>query len=89
MTSYERDDLIHIMKMNRLALQESDSAHLRFSGQLNQSNFEVNIITVGGLPTLTIKREDTISFQDTLRSVDDLKIFFDERLYQFLNAEAA
>lgn len=86
MTSYERDDLIHIMKMNRLALQESDSAHLRFSGQLDQANYEVNIITVENLPTLTIKREDTISFQDTLRSVDDLKIFLDERLYQFLKA---
>lgn len=86
MTSYERDDLIHIMKMNRLTLQESDSAHLRFSGQLDQANYEVSIITVENLPTLTIKREDTISFQDTLRSVDDLKIFLDERLYQFLKS---
>lgn len=86
MTSYERDDLIHIMKMNRLALQESDSAHLRFAGQLDQANYEVNIITVENLPTLIIKRDETISFQDTLRSIDDLKIFLDERLYQFLKS---
>ena len=86
MTGYEREDLIHIMKMNRLALQESDSAHLRFSGQFDQIEYEVSIITIENLPTLIIKREKTISFQDTLPSVDDLKIFLDERLYQFLRA---
>lgn len=84
MTSYERDDLIHIMKMNRLTLQESDSAHLRFVGQSKEAGYEVNIVTIENLPTLTIKSGETVNFQDTLRSVDDLKIFLEERLYQYL-----
>ena len=74
------------MKMNRLSLQESDSAHLRFSGQFDRMNYEISITTVESLPILIIKREEAISFQDTLRSVADLKVFLDERLYQYLKA---
>lgn len=83
-TGYERDDLIHIMKMNRLILLESDSAHLRFAGKAEHAAFEVSIVTIENLPTVTIKNGETINFQDTLRSVDDLKIFLEERLYQYL-----
>jgi hypothetical protein len=32
MTTYERSDLIHIMKMNRLTLIDSDTAQLEFNG---------------------------------------------------------
>lgn len=84
MTKYERDDLIHIMKMNRLTLLESDSAHLRFVGRIDHSICEVTIVTIENLPTLTIKSGDTIKFRDTLRSVDDLKIFLEEQLYKYL-----
>ncbi len=34
MTTYERSDIIHIMKMNRLTLSDSDTAQLEFSGQV-------------------------------------------------------
>ena len=36
-TSYERSDIIHIMKMNRFALSDSDTAQLEFGGQVKGS----------------------------------------------------
>jgi hypothetical protein len=32
-SSHERSDLIHIMKINRLTLGEADTAHLTFNGR--------------------------------------------------------
>lgn len=50
MTAYERLDLIHIMKMNRLALTDSDTAHLEFSGQVKGKNCQITILAVEDLP---------------------------------------
>ncbi len=38
MTTYERSDIIHIMKMNRLMLIDSDAAQFEFGGQVKEKN---------------------------------------------------
>ncbi len=53
---YERSDLIHIMKMNRLALSDSDTAHLEFAGQVKGKDYLVTILVVEDLPQVTIKQ---------------------------------
>ncbi len=50
MTAYERSDIIHIMKMNRLTLSDSDTAHLEFSGQIKGKNYQITILVVEDLP---------------------------------------
>jgi len=82
-TTYERSDIIHIMKMNRLALIDSDSAHLSFGGQVKGKDYQINVLVVEDLPRLAIKKEGEILFNDTIRSIDDLKIFLEERLYKY------
>jgi hypothetical protein len=82
-TSDERSDLIHIMKINRLALIDSDSAHLSFGGQVKGKDYQINVLVVEDLPRLAIKKEGEILFNDTIKSIDDLKIFLEERLYKY------
>ncbi len=82
-TSHERSDIIHIMKMNRLALIDSDSAHLSFAGEVKGKDYQINVLVVEDLPRLAIKKEGEILFNDTIRSIDDLKIFLEERLYKY------
>lgn len=83
-TPYERSDIIHIMKMNRLTLVDSDSAHLSFSGLIKDTNYQINILAAENLPSVIIKQNGTIVVNETVKSIDDLKIFLEERLYQFL-----
>lgn len=84
MTPYERSDIIHIMKMNRLTLVDSDSAHLSFSGQVKNKDYQINILAAEGLPSVVIKQNGTIIVNETVKSIDDLKIFLEERLYKYL-----
>jgi hypothetical protein len=56
MTTYERSDLIHIMKMNRLPLINSDTAHLEFNGQVKGENYRITILVVEDLPRIFIKQ---------------------------------
>lgn len=42
MTTYERSDIIHIMKMNRLTLSDSDTAQLEFNGQVKGKDYRYN-----------------------------------------------
>jgi hypothetical protein len=84
MTSYERDDLLHIMKMNRFVLQDADSAQLSFTRQLGGEDYEIDILVIEDLPSVTIKRNGEIQYSETTKSVDDLKIFLEERLYKYL-----
>jgi hypothetical protein len=84
-TADERSDLIHIMKMNRLSLADSDSAQLEFTGQVNNSNYRIKILAVESSPQLIIQSNGEVICNENLRSVDDLKIFLDERLYQFFH----
>ena len=84
-TSYERSDLIHIMKMNRLSLSDSDTAHLNFSGHVNGKKYRISILVVEGLPGVVIRKEEEIVFNETVKSVDDLKIFLEEKLYKYFD----
>ncbi len=84
MTTYERSDIVHIMKMNRLALSDSDTAQLEFSGQVKGKDYRITILVVEDLPRVFIKQNGEVVFEDTVKSVDDLKIFLEERLYKLL-----
>lgn len=83
-TPYERSDLIHIMKMNRFTLSDSDTAHLEFSGQVKGKDYRITILVVEDLPQVSIKQDGQEIYSDTVKSVDDLKIFLEERLYKYL-----
>jgi hypothetical protein len=82
-TTFERSDIIHIMKMNHLSLIDSDSANLSFIGQIKGKDYQVDVLVVEDMPRLCIKQNSAILFSDTLRSIDDLKIFLEERLYKY------
>ncbi len=84
MTIYERSDIIHIMKMNRLGLSNSDTAHLSFNGQVKGKDYQITILVVEDLPRVSIKQKGRVVFEDTVKSIDDLKIFLEERLYNYL-----
>ncbi len=84
MTTYERLDLIHIMKINRLALTDSDTAHLELSGQVRGKDYQMTILAVEDLPRVSIKQGGEVVYSETVKSVDDLQIFLGERLYLYL-----
>ena len=83
-SSHERSDLIHIMKMNRLKLVDSDTAHMQFGGLFKDKNYRITILAVEDLPTIIIKQNEVVVFNDTVRSIDDLKIFLEEQMYKYL-----
>jgi hypothetical protein len=83
-SSYERSDLIHIMKMNRFALTDSDTVHLTFSGSFKEKDFVVEILAAENEPHVVIKQNESLILNQTVKSVDDLKIFLEERLSQHL-----
>ncbi len=84
MTIYERSDILHIMKMNRFELIDSDTAQLRFNSSVKGKNYQITILVIESLPSITIKEAEGIIFSETVKSVDDLKIFLEERLYKYL-----
>ena len=84
MSSYEHEDIIHIMRMNRFALIDSDTANLTFRGQIKENDFTVAILVVENEPQVTVKQNKSVILNETVKSVDDLKIFLEERLYQHL-----
>jgi hypothetical protein len=83
-TAYERSDIIHIMKMNRFILSDSDTAQLEFDGQVNGKDYRITILVVEDLPRVSIKQNGEVVYSETVKSIDDLKIFLEERLYKFL-----
>ena len=83
-TSYERADLLHIMKMNRFALKDADTAQLSFTRQIGNEDYEIHILVIEDLPSVTIKQNGKIKHSETPKSVDDLKIFLEESLYKYL-----
>lgn len=84
MTIYERSDIVHIMKMNRLTLSDSDTAQMEFNGQVKGRNYRIIILAVEDLPQIFIKRDGEVIYGETIKSVDDLKIFLEECLYKYL-----
>ncbi len=83
-TTYERLDIIHIMKMNRLTLSDSDTAQLEFSGQVRGKDYRITTLVVEDLPQISIQQNGEVVYNETVKSVDDLKIFLEERLYKYL-----
>ena len=83
-SAHERSDIIHIMKMNRLKLVDSDTAHLEFKGRSKDKSYRITILVVENLPTILIKQNETTVFSETVRSIDDLKIFLEERFYKYV-----
>ncbi len=75
----ERDDLLHIMKINRFVLNEADTAQLSFTRQFGGEDYEIDILVIGDLPSVTIKQNGQIKHTETPKSVDDLKTFLEER----------
>jgi hypothetical protein len=84
MIGYERSDIIYIMKMNRFTLSDSDTAQLEFSGQVKGKSYRVTILVVEDLPRVSIEQNGKMVFNDAVKSVNDLKIFLEERLYKYL-----
>ena len=84
--SYERSDLIHIMNMNRFALSDSNTAHLTFSGSFKEKDYVVEILASKNEPQVIIKQNESLILSEIVKSIDDLKIFLEERLYQYLEA---
>ncbi len=76
-TAYERSDIIHIMKMNRLTLTNSNTAQLEFGGQVRGKDYRIIILVVEDLPRVSIKQDGELVFEDTVKSIDDLKIFLE------------
>ena len=70
MTAYECLDLIHIMKMNRLALTDSDTAHLEFDGQVKGRDYRITILVVEDLPQVFIKRGGKVILSEAVKSID-------------------
>jgi len=84
MTTYERSDIIHIMKMNRLTLSDSDTAQLEFNGQVRGKDYLITILVVEDLPQIFINQDGEAIYSETIKSIDDLKIFLEECLYKYL-----
>jgi hypothetical protein len=72
------------MKMNRLSLSNSDTAELCFSGQVKDKDYQVTILVLEDLPRLSIKQDGEVVVNETMKSIDDLKIFLEERLYKYM-----
>ena len=83
-SAHERSDLIHIMKMNRFTLTDSDTAQLEFNGQVKGKSYWITIMVVEDLPQILIKQNGEVIYSETVKSVDDLKIFLEECLYKYL-----
>ena len=86
-SSYERSDIIHIMKMNRFSLTDSDTAHFTFSGSFKEKDYTIGILVAENEPQVIIKQNDSLILSETVKSIDDLKIFLEERLYRRLGQE--
>ena len=45
-TNHERSDIIHVMKMNRLSLNGSDTTELCFNGQFKDKDYQITILVL-------------------------------------------
>ncbi len=62
-TTYERSDIIHIMKMNRLPLIDLDKAQLEFRGQVREKDYRMIILVVEDLPQVSIKQNGEVLYE--------------------------
>jgi len=59
---------------------------MEFNGQVKGKNYRITILVVEDLPQIFIKRDGEVIYSETIKSIDDLKIFLEERLYKYLEA---
>ncbi len=69
--------------MNYFTLSNSDTSHLRFNGQVKEKDYQIKILVGEDLPRVSIKQNGEIVFNETLKSIDDLKIFLEECFYRY------
>ena len=62
-TAYERSDIIHIMKMNRLTLSDSDTAQFCFNGQDKDRDYQITILVLEDSPQVYIKQNEELIFK--------------------------
>lgn len=65
----ERSDIIHIMKMNRLTLNDSDTSELRFDGQIKEMNYQITILALEDLSQVFIKQDGEAVFNTTVKAL--------------------
>ena len=70
-SAHERADLIHIMKVNRLTLIEADTAYLTFNEYASSIDYEITVLIVEDTPSVLIKKNGTLVYSKTVKSVDD------------------
>jgi hypothetical protein len=52
---------------------------------LEEKDYTVEILATENEPQVIIKQNESVLVNETLKSIDDLKIFLEERLYQHLD----
>jgi hypothetical protein len=72
------------MKMNRLSLSDSDTAELCFNGQFKEKYYQITILVLEDLQQIFIKENGVIVIKETMKSIDDLKIFLEKQLYKYM-----
>ena len=77
------------MKMNRLSVSDADTARVCFNGQIRGKKYEITILMVEDLASVTVKRDGVRVCSETVPSIDDMKIFLEERLYQIYGSLVA
>lgn len=73
--SYEGSDIIHIMKMNRFALIDSDTAKLTFSKDFKEKDYTVAILMVENERQVVIKQNKSAIMSQTLKIIYSLENF--------------
>ena len=78
----ERADLIHILKMKHFALATEDASQLLFTRSAEAEEnirFSITINSRDDLPVMEIQRTGNVIFLESFKSVDDLKIFLEDK----------
>lgn len=63
-SSHERSDIIHIMKMNQFVLTDSDTAHMLFACRVKNQDYKVSILVVENQPQANVERNGKKIFND-------------------------
>lgn len=74
------------MKVSRFTMSDSGTAQLEFGGRVKGKDYQITILIVEDLPQIFIKQNGEVLYSETAKSIDDLKIFLEERLYKYFEA---
>ncbi len=65
-------------------MSDSDTVQMEFSGQVRGKDYRITTLVAENLPRVSIKQNEELVVEDVVKSVDDLKIFPEERPYKYL-----